>query len=470
MKLSVKNILIFISSVLLITTMILFLTIPIIEVKLNGDDKITINIGEIYEEKGAKSFLKFIKNIKELPVEISGNVDSNKIGTYEISYKSDFMFKTKQIKRIVRVFDMESPVIVLENDPKICQKNNLIQIQAKAIDNVDGEISNKIKYKIDNEKIYISVEDSSNNVSEIVYDVKYADEELPEINLNGDKVVDVIIGSEYIDEGAKALDSCDGDISNNISIEGKVDTSKLGNYKILYKVSDSFGNIVTTERQINVIKKSEKNKIVNERNVYLTFDDGPGIYTEEILSILKANNVKATFFVTNQFPKYQYLIKKAYEDGHTIGLHTYSHKWSIYSSIETYLDDFNKILEIVKKETGSDPKYFRFPGGSSNTVSAKYKKGIMTELSSLLEKEGYIYFDWTFDSGDTNKKNNSKKAILNNVKLYLKGDGNYIILMHDIKKNTLLALPEIIDYCKKNGYKLKKIDENTPIEHFKIAN
>ena len=119
MKLSVKNILIFISSVLLITTMILFLTMPIIEVKLNGDDKITINIGEIYEEKGAKSFLKFIKNIKELPVEISGNVDSNKIGTYEISYKSDFMFKTKQIKRIVRVFDMESPVIVLENDPKI---------------------------------------------------------------------------------------------------------------------------------------------------------------------------------------------------------------------------------------------------------------------------------------------------------------------------------------------------------------
>lgn len=470
MKCNKKTLFIIIPIILLLILTIIFFLLPKIEIQLNGDNKMTINIGEKYEEPGAKSFLKLITNIKELPVEISGDVDTNEIGTYEITYKSSYMNKVKTKKRIVNVSDLEKPVLTLEKDPKICKNNDLVQIYAKAIDNVDGDVSDNIKYRIDNNNIYITVEDNSKNLLENVYEIKYADEELPEIELNGKKSINVTLGSKYVEEGAKASDSCDGDISNNITIENNVDTSKLGNYKVIYKVSDSFGNTVSTERQVNVVKKTEETKVKNGANVYLTFDDGPGIYTDEILSILKENDVKATFFVTSQFPKYQYLIKKEYEDGHTVGLHTYSHKWSIYDSVDAYLDDFNKILEVVKKETGTEPKYFRFPGGSSNTVSISHHKGIMTELAALLESKGYVYFDWTFDSGDTNKKNNSKEAILNNVKAYLKGDGDYIILMHDIKKNTLLALPEIIKYCKQNGYTFKRIDENTPVKHFQIAN
>lgn len=134
------------------------------------------------------------------------------------------------------------------------------------------------------------------------------------------------------------------------------------------------------------------------------------------------------------------------------------------------MEDFNKMNDIIYQETGIYADIFRFPGGSSNTVSRGYHKGIMTKLAYLMEEKGYKYYDWTFDSGDTNKKDNSTKAIINNVKANLKGDGQYIILMHDIKKNTIEALPEIIKFALANNYTFDKITDKTIVPHFKIAN
>ena len=207
-----------------------------------------------------------------------------------------------------------------------------------------------------------------------------------------------------------------------------------------------------------------------EKVIYLTFDDGPGKYTEQILEVLSKYDVKATFFVTNQFPNYQHLISEEYKQGHTIGIHTYSHKWSIYSDVETYLDDFNKINEIIRNQTGVESKIFRFPGGSSNTISKNYNKGIMTSLSQLMTEKGYIYFDWNIDSGDTAKKRNSKEDIIKNIKKNLNGDGAYIILTHDIRKNTLEALPEIIETAKTFGYEFAAISESTRAPHFEVSN
>ena len=142
---------------------------------------------------------------------------------------------------------------------------------------------------------------------------------------------------------------------------------------------------------------------LDSKIIYLTFDDGPGMYTKRILDVLEEYNVKATFFVTNQFPKYEYLIKNEYEKGHAIGVHTYSHNYrKIYSSFENYIDDVNKMNEIIKKYTGNFSNILRFPGGSSNTISRKYKKGIMTELTREVSNLGYTYFDWNVASGDVN--------------------------------------------------------------------
>ena len=76
------------------------------------------------------------------------------------------------------------------------------------------------------------------------------------------------------------------------------------------------------------------------------------------------------------------MIKDAYNAGHTIALHTYSHEYStVYASVDAYFDDLNKVGQMVKKEIGFVPHYIRFPGGSSNTVSRRYCQGIMSTLT-----------------------------------------------------------------------------------------
>ena len=206
----------------------------------------------------------------------------------------------------------------------------------------------------------------------------------------------------------------------------------------------------------------------NVKTIYLTFDDGPGAYTEKLLKYLKQYDVKATFFVTNQNPKYKYVLKKIVEDGHAIGVHSNTHQWSIYSSRKSYLNDFNTMHKIILDETGVDTKIFRFPGGTNNTVSRKYSRGIMKDLASYMTNEGYIYFDWNVDCYDTSGYNSSKiaQATINQIK----NRHSSVVLMHDIRNSTVEAVKTIIEYGLKNGYEFAVIDESTPRVQFKPAN
>ena len=202
----------------------------------------------------------------------------------------------------------------------------------------------------------------------------------------------------------------------------------------------------------------------NVKTIYLTFDDGPGAYTERLLGYLKEYNVKATFFVTNQFPQYTYVLKKIVDDGHGIAVHTKTHQWSIYSSKQSYLNDFNAMHRIILDETGVDTKIFRFPGGTNNTVSRSYSRGIMAAAASHMTEAGYIYFDWNVDCGDTLGYSASRIAsyTLNQIK----GRHTSIVLMHDIKYNTVEAIRTIIKYGLDNGYTFAVIDESTPRVQF----
>ena len=125
---------------------------------------------------------------------------------------------------------------------------------------------------------------------------------------------------------------------------------------------------------------------------------------------------------------------------------------------------------IIYNLIGIHTKIFRFPGGSSNTVSRNYNIGIMSRLASIMTEKGYVYFDWTFDSGDTSKNKNKASDIINTFKTYLNKHGDNIVLMHDIKKSTLEALPSVLEYTKNLGYTFKVITENTTPKQFKIAN
>lgn len=202
--------------------------------------------------------------------------------------------------------------------------------------------------------------------------------------------------------------------------------------------------------------------------IYLTFDDGPSRNTAYILDVLKSENVKATFFITGKGS--DYIIKREYEEGHSIGLHTYSHSYkTIYSSVDNYFQDIEAVNQRLCDITTTRSKIIRFAGGSSNTISRRYKKGLMSELTKEVVARGYKYYDWNIDSGDSSGVSNCNR-VYNNVIKNLKSDKVNMVLMHDTKKCTAKVLKKIIDYGKNNGYQFKKITEKTEMITQKINN
>lgn len=240
--------------------------------------------------------------------------------------------------------------------------------------------------------------------------------------------------------------------------------------------------VETTEKELPKISinpttylKPKKNtqsekipSIVTNKTIYLTFDDGPSYLTDQILDILKEENVPATFFVIGtSIDTYKNTVKRAYNDGHQIAIHTYCHKYDqIYTSDENFMNDFREINNKIYEITGHHAFITRFPGGSSNVVSKKYNPGIMTRLADNLQKAGYHYFDWNVDSGDASGSL-TKEQIYENVTKHLQYETN-VVLMHDAaaKKTTVEALRNIIKYGKNNHYTFAKITKKTPsIKH-----
>ncbi len=270
--------------------------------------------------------------------------------------------------------------------------------------------------------------------------------------------------------GVKVSDNSLENIQYKID-QQKLDTSKEGTYEVLYKAKDSSGNKTTVKRKIYVVKKIGSNKQSNEKVVYLTFDDGPSANTQKIMDILAKYDAKATFFVTGRNQDYNYLIKDAYQAGHTIALHTYSHEYStVYASVDAYFDDLNKVGQMVKKEIGFVPHYIRFPGGSSNTISRRYCQGIMSTLTKKVIEQGYQYYDWNGDSTDASGNHVAVAKLIRNGTLC--HDNNVMILCHDTqaKDTTVQALPSIIEHYKNLGYTFKGIDDATYAPHQSVNN
>ena len=196
---------------------------------------------------------------------------------------------------------------------------------------------------------------------------------------------------------------------------------------------------------------AERSAFVDEDSekpvVYLTFDDGPSANTERVLDILKANDIKATFFVVNSdIEAHQYLYRRIVDEGHTLGVHTYSHQYlNIYRSVEDYLADFDKIFTKVYELTGVKPTVFRFPGGSINV----YNQQIYFELISEMLRRGFVYYDWNVSSGDAGQTYTSA-AIHQTVVNGAMTKDKSIVLMHDssTKYATADALQSIIDSLK----------------------
>ncbi|MBP5555388.1 MAG: polysaccharide deacetylase [Lachnospiraceae bacterium] len=201
-------------------------------------------------------------------------------------------------------------------------------------------------------------------------------------------------------------------------------------------------NVINTAPGLTYASDTETDGI---HRVYLTFDDGPSIYTDDILDILNEYGVKATFFVvgkenTASYARYIRIV----EEGHTLGMHSYSHVYGdIYASPESFAEDTQRIRSLLEDVTGQTPQFYRFPGGSSNDVSGTDVR----ELADYLESQGITYFDWNVSSGDAGKVPLTSDQIVRNALNGIESRDTTVILLHDsaAKRSTVMALPEILE-------------------------
>lgn len=201
------------------------------------------------------------------------------------------------------------------------------------------------------------------------------------------------------------------------------------------------------------------NDLVNEKTVFLTFDDGPSDRTAEILDILKRHDVKTTFFVNGKSNRYlTEQLKRTVEEGHIVGMHSYTHRYkTIYSSMENFLDDFYRNYLYIKSETGIAPEILRFPGGSINIFNVSTYQPMISEVL----RRGFMYYDWNVSAGDAMSGVTTQDIVnnvLNGVRLCW---GPAIVLMHDNGNPVLSAALEIVVASLKNeGYTFKKLDSS----------
>ena len=197
-----------------------------------------------------------------------------------------------------------------------------------------------------------------------------------------------------------------------------------------------------------------------EKVCYLTFDDGPNVAnTHLVLDTLEKYNIKATFFVVYSDDEYSdELYKRIVNEGHTIAVHTASHQYTeIYSSVEAYLTDFEKMSSHIESVTGVKPEIFRFPGGSVNTYNSSLYREIIAEMT----RRGYTYYDWNVSSGDAAIGVVTKERIISNVLTGSAAQDDAIVLMHDGPGHsaTAAALPQIIEGLKEQGYTFDRLDK-----------
>lgn len=211
------------------------------------------------------------------------------------------------------------------------------------------------------------------------------------------------------------------------------------------------------------LERSDPANPDGKKRVYLTFDDGPSIYTGQILDILAANDVKATFFViAREDEAYWDYYNRILDEGHVLGMHSYTHNYSqVYASLESFENDVDQLSEFLYERTGEYPTIYRFPGGSSNSVS----QVPMEECIAYLNEKGITYYDWNALNGDAVTNELSTDKLIENIMTSVRQNNTSIVLMHDIpsRHNTVESLQKLIDILKEEGYEILPIDENTPL-------
>ncbi len=444
-----------------------------LELSVNGGtEPVQLVYGkDTYEEPGATA----TASGKNVEVTVSGSVDMEKLGTYQITYKAQYLWLTKTAVREITVVDTAAPVITLKETPgyMTLPGEEYQEEGYTAADDYDGDITDKVQRRVEGDTVYYTVKDSSGNETAVQRTVLRKDIVPPVITLTGDGSITLDAGVSYKEPGFTATDNVDGDLTDKVQVSGSVDIYHAGTYTLTYTVTDSFGNTATAERTVTV-KAIKQPGTVNPggKVIYLTFDDGPGKHTQRLLDVLAKYDAKATFFVVNTGYSMKTLLNNIVNGGHGIGIHSVTHAYEeIYASEDAFLKDLRKMQGIIKDYTGVNTTMMRFPGGSSNTISKKHCEGIMTRLTKTVTDLGFQYYDWNVSSGDASgKKNMTADEVADNVITGIGNKNSAVVLQHDIQGFSVDAVEKILIWGIQNGYTFQALTPNSPVCHHPVNN
>lgn len=420
------------------------------------------------------SYIRNTRNIDMNKLHVENNVNNQKVGQYILKYK----YENHSFDLKVFIEDQTPPQFEVKNEKILIHSElNPKELVTNIIDDSPTKVYFNKNYKFDEQKTYrveVVVEDKYHNKAMKNTYVLVEREDVDAPVLTGLYNMELLVGDD-IDyyQDVKIYDNYDKKPKMTID-DSNVCLDQIGKYKVYYNVQDASGNKMRYSRLVNVKSRYDNREALHDgkKICYLTFDDGPSSHTKDVLRILKKYKIHATFFVTGTCPQYFSYIKEAHEQGHTIGLHSYSHDYEyIYTSQKNYLQDLRKIRDVVYKQTGIYTPYIRFPGGSSNMVSKRYNEGIMKGLTHKVIDLGYQYYDWNCVNGDgegIKDCNGLKKKALSEI-----GEQEDIMfLMHDSElcENTIKVLPDIIEELMKRGFIFEAICKDTPTFHHTVQN
>ena len=449
----------------------------VLEIMLNGNSECVLEYGSQYQEPGVQLKLRGTLFLQEgmVPEDAAltteGSVDTGKLGTYTLTYTGRYRGMETTVQRTVRVIDTQAPVITLVSEDKEITEEDMPYEEEgfKAVDNYDGDITHMVQRQECYGMIVYTVTDSSGNQTQVEREIPFYDPIPPTIIFQGEMYHAITTGMPWEDPGIIAVDNVAGDLTDRVSVEGDVDCFRPGTYLINYTVFDTHENRTTATRLVEVLAQPRpKIQMPQGKVIYLTFDDGPGPYTEQLLAVLAKYDVKATFFVTNT--DYNHVMKQIVDQGHSIGIHSVTHNYNqIYSSPEAYFADLHNMQEIIYRNTGVRTTLMRFPGGGSNLVSRKSHPGIMSLLTQAVQDAGYQYFDWNVDSEDAGGATTARK-VCQNVIAGVQSNRISVVLQHDIHPYSVEAVEDIVKWGLDNGYTFLALESTSPNFHHPVYN
>ena len=435
-------------------------------------EEVSLEYGSGYvDEVRACIFIPILEKELSLPVSREGEVDMHSLGSYTLRYTANVLGHICTAERTIRVVDTTPPRISLKNQ-EAYQADWMEGYQEEgyeAYDACDGDLTAQVEVQKEEEHVVYTVKDSSGNIATASREIQYNGNK-PVIRLNGGEHLVLCPLPWYQDPGFAATDVNGLDYSPYVKIQGQVNSAVPGDYELEYSLTNPRGESVTAVRRVTVCMSEAAGVApAGEKIIYLTFDDGPGPYTDALLSLLDAYGAKATFFFTGNGQRYNDCIRKAYQAGHGIGVHTYCHNYGkIYASEESFFTDFLAMQQLIYAQTGEYARLYRFPGGSSNTVS-RFNPGIISRLSGGLESMGYRYFDWNVNSGDADGANTAEKVAANIISGCAARQRS-VVLQHDIKAFSVEAVETVLIWGKENGYQFCALNAASPTAHHAIAN